>query len=308
MSSLLRQCMVQAKRRLVVAQFVFAPHTTTDAFTVDHTRMIVRHRNKGAKKGQHLQTLGEMAHSKERQVAEERRKKKKDKKAAKKTKSQQHIEVVQDEQEENNDTHDYTLADELQVDENELPDPKNVKANMNEHVESFKKYLKGVRGGAPTADMFDDLPVHDAYGKGTGSVPLKAVAQVVIVSPTLATATCFDPSVSKAATVAIQTKLELNPSDDGTGVISIPIPRVSMESRAATIKLLHKRTEIYKNQIRTTRRKALDVVKRGVAGRLEGISKDDAFRVQTDIEKVCEQVNKSIVDLSAQKEKEVLAM
>ena len=148
----------------------------------------------------------------------------------------------------------------------------------------------------------------NAYGDANTS--LKAVALVVLESPTLAVATCYDPSLTKNVITAIAEKLQLNPQMDAddTSTIRIPLPRISLQVRQETATLLGKRAEACRKKIRNVRSKVLKLVKQGVAGKLEGISKDDAFRVQKEIEKVCEEVNKTIVDLSAQKEKDVMSM
>ena len=257
----------------------------------NHQTTQIRWSRKGAKMGQHLQKLDEMAHGGESEAAQERRKKKKDRKAAKKHKGDKHettttaeatagVEAEPDkemeEEEEPEEEHDETI----------LPETSEVKRRMQVHVEKYKEYLKGVRGGEPTPEFFDGIAVMDAYGKGTGASPLKAVAQVVIASPTLAMATCFDPATTKAVALAIRDKLDLNPQPDDDGVIKIPLPRVSMESRKQTAAAVSKRAELFRQRVHQTRNKAMAVVKKGVAGQLEHVSKDDAFRVQNEIEKI----------------------
>jgi ribosome recycling factor len=59
-------------------------------------------------------------------------------------------------------------------------------------------------------------------------------------------------------------------------------------------------------RLRNVRSKSLKVVKQGVAGHLEGISKDDAFRVQEEVEKISEDMISRINSLSEEKEKSVM--
>lgn len=265
-----------------------------------------------AKKGLHLQKLDEMAHSSEREAAEERRKKKKEKSAARKGKKGAspdedegtHANAT-DEDDESDEEHN-----EDEQDASTLPEPAAVKKRMLMHVAGFKEYLKGVRGLEPTPDLFDDIMVTNAYGSGTGSAPLKSVAQVVISSPTLAMATCFDPSTAKAVSLAIRDKLELNPQveEGGGGSIKIPLPRISMESRQQTAAAVQKRAENYRQRIRKNRRTALDIVKQGVAGKLEGVSKDDAFRVQQEVEAVTETVINELNQVAEKKHKDIFSV
>jgi ribosome recycling factor len=133
-----------------------------------------------------------------------------------------------------------------------------------------------------------------------------SVAQVVIVEHTLATATCFDPSVTKAVQTALYQQLELNASISEDGVLRIPLPKVSMETRQKTAAVLQKRAESVRQRIRKVRRKALSTVKQGVAGKLEGISKDDAFRVQQEIEAIVEEVIQTLNKAAEEKHDSIM--
>jgi ribosome recycling factor len=257
----------------------------------------------GAKMGHHLDTLDEMAHSNSRKEAQERRKKKKGKKESKEVNSapKNHKPSETDsfidwdeEPEEDDEDEDETL----------LPDPAQVKIRMTKVVDSFVTKLKTIRGSEPTADIFDDIQV-DAYGS---HAPLNSVAQVVISSSTLAQATCYDPELAKNVGVAIRDKLELNPSVEEGGVVRIPLPRVSLEVRQQTAKALTKHTEKYRQRVRTIRRNVLKVVKQGEAGKLEGISKDDAFRAQKEIEDVTEKIMVKLNEAAEQKHKAIMAL
>ena len=269
-----------------------------------------------AKMGQHLETLDDMAHDKEREQARERRKKQKDKKAARKgkhkneaaeedssSKSKKFMDAMHGNSEEedyDDDDHD----DDHEDDQDVLPDPDVVKERMKKVVDKFTETLKAIRGAEPTPELFDEIMVQ-AYGSSTS---LKSVAQVVIASPTLASATCFDPAVAKDVANALRTSMGLNPSIEDGGVVRIPIPRASMESRQKTAALLGKRTESFRQKIRKVRRKALDIVKPGVAGKLEGVSKDDAFRVQKEIEHVTEIAIGKLNEISEKKHDSVMAV
>jgi ribosome recycling factor len=268
-----------------------------------------------AKTGNHLETLNDMAHDKSREEAQERRTKKKDKKATKKNKGKKDDDThtaaaVSDEQEhdddDNDDMDDAHDDDDFNDEEDEelLPNPVRVKQRMQKIVERFEESLKAIRGSEPTPELFDDVLV-DAYGS---MAPLKSVAQVVIVTATQATATCFDPATAKAVSTAIRDALSLNPSIEEGGVVKIPLPRVSMETRQKTAAALGKKTESFRQRIRKVRRKALDVVKQGVAGKLEGVSKDDAFRVQKEVEALTDQVIQSLNDSAEKKHESIMSV
>lgn len=257
-------------------------------------------RNKAAKMGQHLETLDEMAHRKERQLAKERRKQKK----------QQATAVVDEDdedgaglEEEEDDEDDHDEPDE-HVDENELPDIAVVKARMKAVVDKFQNSIKSIRGGQPTIEIFDGIQVK-AYGELT---PLNSVAQVVLTSSTLAQASCYDPSLAKEVSIAIRNTLELNPSVEEGGTVRIPLPRVSLEVREQAAKKLAKRTESYRQRIRKVRRNMMEPVKQGVAGKLEGISKDDAFRLQEEIESLTDTMIRELNAVADTKHKTIMTV
>ena len=247
--------------------------------------------------GNHLETLEEMAHRPEREAAEERRKKKKDRSAAKRKgkkgtlpAEKEAAPVTTNVEEEEEDEFDFEGEEEEEEEEEEegeeaepsLPDPPQVKKKMMAILDRFQESLKSIRGAEPTAEIFDDVQVN-AYGSMT---PLKAVGQVVIVSPTLAQITCFDPSVAKDVAKAIQFALELNPQAEEGGNVNVPLPRVTIDVRQQTAKQLKKKAESCKQRLRQIRRKAMDVVKKGKDGKLPGVSKDDAFANAKEIDVV----------------------
>lgn len=264
--------------------------------------------------GNHLKKLDEMAHDTSRQEAQERRKKKKEKKAAKKNKkgatpaetvSKSSMEsAAMDHDDDFMEHDDDDDDDEDDHPEDVLPDPAAVKERLMNLVTKYAESLKAIRGAEPTPELFEEVMV-SAYGAST---PLKSVAQVVIASPTLASATCFDPAVSKDVAAALAEKMGLNPSVEEGGVVRIPIPRVSQASRQKTAAALAKRTEACRTRLRNTRRKVLAVVKQGVAGKLDGISKDDAFRVQQDIESVVEAAMKELNRIADEKHESIMAV
>lgn len=252
--------------------------------------------------GQHLERLDELAHEQSQKKAQERRQKKKSRKSdtAPETTAAAH---------EQHEDELYQEEDENEIEQNEeqlnlLPDPKQTKFKMKNIVQRFIDSLKNMRGAEPTVALFDNVQV-DAYGARTS---LQSVAQVVLVSPTLATATCFDPTLAKAVRTALAQQLQLNPSAEEGGVVHIPLPRISLESRQKIAATLAKRAESYRQGIRQVRRKAMDITKKGVAGKLEHVSKDDAFRVQQEIEAATEEAIQELNRAAEEKHNSIMAV
>jgi ribosome recycling factor len=102
--------------------------------------------------------------------------------------------------------------------------------------------------------------------------------------------------------------LTLNPQTEEGGIVKVPLPRISMETRQQTAKQLQKKAESCKQRIRKVRRKAMDVVKKGKDGKLAGISKDDAFAIAKELDTVTDQVMKLIKDLVDTKLESIMAV
>ena len=267
-----------------------------------------------SKTGNHLNRLDELAHEQSRQEAKEKRQKKKEKKAARKGKkapaeSDTTPEAVVDMP--SIDSEEYIIEEDHHDDNEEeddiLPDPDQVRQRMEKIVTRFIDSLKAIRGAEPTVELFDNVQV-EAYGGAPTS--LQSVAQVVLVSPTRATATCFDPAVAKSVQAALYQQLELHATiaPDDPGTLQIALPRVSLESRQKTAHALQKRAEAVRQRVRQVRRKVLTPVKQGVAGKLEGISKDDAFRLQQEIESMTDRVLQELNQAAEEKHNSIMAV
>jgi ribosome recycling factor len=310
---------------------VASTFTTTTTNTIEYP---IRRWKHAGKIGHHMETLEELAHRPEREAAQERRQKKKDRKAIKKKgkKGAAAVEEADDDDDDDDDHHilssrssssnddhhgvddhdDNEFAEDDDDDqepddedqEPSLPDANQVKQKMMKTIIKFQESLKSIRGAEPSPELFDDIQVN-AYGEMT---PLKAVGQVVISSATMAHITCFDPSMAKEVQKAIQLALTLNPQTEEGGIVKVPLPRISMETRQQTAKQLQKKAESCKQRIRKVRRKAMDVVKKGKDGKLAGISKDDAFAIAKELDTVTDQVMKLIKDLVDTKLESIMAV
>mmetsp|Transcript_26683 Transcript_26683/g.41282 ORF Transcript_26683/g.41282 Transcript_26683/m.41282 type:complete len:330 (+) Transcript_26683:144-1133(+) len=195
------------------------------------------------------------------------------------------------------DSDELVLADDDDEEEEEeveegpsLPDTEKLENRMSSAVASLERALRPVRGGEPTPDIFDHVMVPDPYGDGSGKVPLPSLAQIVLQSPNVATASCYDPSSVAAVRDAIAEQMDLNPYlDEGAdGDVICPLPRISEESRLAVVKMIGTRAESSRGRIRKIRRRAHDTCRRGQAGKMEGVSKDDAFRVGKEVDAITE--------------------
>jgi ribosome recycling factor len=279
-------------------------HPTSSLANLGSTRSFGR---KASRMGHHLQNLDDKAHESSREEAQVRREEKK--KKSKKARLNAHKEnnnSTEDAGEEEEDMDTSLGSTEDGFGNPVLPEVSDVRAKMLMVIAAMEKSLASVRGGEATPELFDAVRV-SAYGE---IVPLSSVGQVVIEDPQRATISCYDPSVANDVRDAVRDMpgMNLNPylEEGGSGVVIVPIPRVSAETRKEIVKELSRKAENEKQHIRRIRRDAMDVVKKGQSGKLEGVSKDDAFRVGKEIEAVTEEVLAALSVIVEKKQKSVM--
>jgi len=185
-----------------------------------------------------------------------------------------------------------------------LPDVDKIREKMLQVVHKMEESFRQIRGAEPTPELFEPILVK-AYDTFT---PLNTVAQVVISSPSLVTVSCFDPSLATEVSNAIRDAgMNFNPSvEDGT--VFVPVPKVSQETRALIVKKLKTDAEKYRIKVRNIRRRHHEFVKKVKDGKVEGISKDDAYRVDKEIDAVTEEVIQLLDQKEKEKEQSVMAV
>ena len=268
---------------------------------------------KGSRMGHHVESLDEMAHNDSREEAKHRREEKKAKskkarlasKGDKNSKSSD-VSPSDDIEESGGNSDDNFGPIEDEHGNPLLPDSAVVRSNMLNVIAILERSFSSIRGGEATAEMFDTVKV-SAYGE---VVPLSTVGQVVIEDPQRATISCYDPSVTSDVRDAVRDMPGMNLSpyieEGGSGVVIIPIPRVSEETRTQLVKELGRKAENGKTRVRKIRRAAMNIIKKGTDGKLEGISKDDAFRLGKEVESITEEVLGVLNNIVAKKQKSVM--
>jgi len=186
----------------------------------------------------------------------------------------------------------------------DLPDPQHVKSSMVLILNNLKTTLQSIHGNEITADFFESIPV-PVYEK---KMPLKSVAQVVIVTPRRAEISCYDPGICKMVMEAVRDVDDMgwNPVVE-SGVIVVMMARISLETRKALVKKLGKLHEEAKTKLRLVRRSSLDIIKKGKEHRSgSGISEDDAYRVGKEIDTVSDECIKDLGKMIKKKQEDVM--
>ena len=181
-------------------------------------------------------------------------------------------------------------------------DFKEYSRRMDRTLDHLEEEFGGVRAGRANAKVLDRISV-EYYGSET---PLNGVA--TISSPDARTLVIqpWDTKLLKDIQKAIQTSdLGINPQNDGR-VIRLTFPQLTEERRKDLTKQVHKYGEDGKVAIRNIRREAMDAFKK--AEKKSEITEDDLKKLEKDLQDLTDKQCKVLDDLTAKKEKELMAL
>ena len=178
---------------------------------------------------------------------------------------------------------------------------------MRERIEDAKRRMEGatknlanefaaLRTGRASTALLDRISV-DAYGAAT---PLPQLAKIHAPEARLITVQPFDKTMIQDIEKAImESDLGLTPSNDGN-TIRLPLPQLTEERRKELVKV----AEEARVSVRNVRRDVLNEFKRGEKD--GDVSKNDLGRAQDDVQKLTDAEVKSIDEMLARKEAEIM--
>ena len=173
---------------------------------------------------------------------------------------------------------------------------------MLKTIEHVKADFAAVRAGRANAGVLDRIMV-EYYGTPT---PLNQVAAIASPDPRTLTIQPGDGTLLRAIEKAIQTSdLGINPQNDGR-IIRLAFPQLTEERRKELTKQVHKYGEDGKVAIRNIRREAMDAFKK--AEKKSEITEDDLKKLEKDLQDLTDKQCKVLDDLTAKKEKELMAV
>ena len=173
---------------------------------------------------------------------------------------------------------------------------------MLKTIEVVKSNFAAVRAGRANAGVLDRITV-EYYGTPT---PLNQVANIGSPDPRTLTIQPYDMSLLKAIEKAIQTSdLGINPQNDGR-VIRLSFPQLTEERRKELTKQVRKYGEEGKVALRNIRRDAMDDIKKKT--KKSELTEDDQKKLEKELQEMTDKRCKDIDDLTAKKEKELMAV
>ena len=175
-------------------------------------------------------------------------------------------------------------------------------SKMLKTIEVVKANFASVRAGRANAGVLDRIMV-EYYGTPT---PLNQVAAISTPDPRTLMIQPWDATLLKAIEKAIQTSdLGINPQNDGR-VIRLAFPQLTEERRKDLTKQVRKYGEEGKVAVRNIRRDAMDEIKKQT--KKSEITEDDQKLLEKELQDVTDKRCKDIDELTAQKEKELMAV
>ena len=171
---------------------------------------------------------------------------------------------------------------------------------MEGAVKNLGSEFAALRTGRATTSLLDRIQV-EAYGTPT---PLPQLAKIHAPEARLLTVQPFDKTMIQDIERSImESDLGLTPSNDGN-MIRLPLPQLTEERRKELVKVAHRMAEEARVAVRNVRRDVLNEFKRGEKD--GDVSKNDLGRAQDDVQKLTDAEVKSIDEMLARKEAEIM--
>jgi ribosome recycling factor len=171
---------------------------------------------------------------------------------------------------------------------------------MGRAVEAMERDFQGLRTGRASTALVERIHV-EYYGTST---PLNQLAGISVPEPHQIVIQPWDRGVLGAIEKAIQkSDIGLMPNVDGT-VVRLNIPPLTEERRRDIVRVVHKRMEEARVEIRNLRRDAADHLKR--RERDGEIGTDEVHRELETLQRTTDRHIAEVDHLGAAKEQEVL--
>jgi ribosome recycling factor len=175
-----------------------------------------------------------------------------------------------------------------------------MKGSVDRTFEALRAQLAKVRTGRASSAILEGIRV-SYYGTPT---PLNQCASILVPEPRLIVIKPWDRSIIKDLEKAIQASdIGLTPSSDGE-VIRIPIPSLTEERRRELVRTCKKYGEEHKVSIRNFRRDANELVKD--LQKSGEAPEDDCHKASKKIQELTDEAVKTVDEIVAGKEKEIL--
>ena len=171
---------------------------------------------------------------------------------------------------------------------------------MDSSIDALKRELSTIRTGRATPALIENVSV-EYYGVST---PLNQIASISAPDARAIMVQPWDKqAIQEIEKSLIKSDMGFNPSNDGN-TITVPIPPLTQERRQELVRLLKRKLEESKVSIRNVRRDGIDSLRK--LERAKSISQDENRRTQEQLQKSTDNHVKSVDELGAGKETEIM--
>jgi ribosome recycling factor len=175
-----------------------------------------------------------------------------------------------------------------------------IKEQLESVLENFQTELNNLRTNRANPSMVEDLEV-DYFGARS---PLKQVASISVADgQTIIIAPWNKDSLVDIEKAINESELNLTANNDGS-MIRIVMPSLTEDRRRELVKLLGGKTEEARIRARQIREEIWDDIQR--KEKENEITEDDKFKAKEDLQKLIDEYNKKIDELSDKKEKDIM--
>jgi len=187
----------------------------------------------------------------------------------------------------------------MQIEIDQLLDE--VRKSYGKALEHLKNELTKIRAGKASPAMLDGIRV-EYYGT---PMPLNQVSNVTTADAKTIVIQPWEKSMLAPIEKAIfEANLGLTPMNDGE-VIRLNIPPLTEDRRQLLVKQAKHHGEETKISLRTTRHKALEIIKKAVK---DGYPEDAGKRLEEKVEELTKEYGKKVDDLIHAKEKDIMTI
>lgn len=178
-----------------------------------------------------------------------------------------------------------------------------VRQKMEGALAALRQDIVTIKTGRATPALIEQIIV-EAYGS---KMPLVELATITVPDACQLLVAPFDQTVVKniEKALAVDRNLGLSPSVDGN-VIRLKIPPLTEERRKEFVKVLGQKLEAGKIMIRQIRGEEMRRVR--TLAQSKELNEDEAFRAETDLQKITDEYNGKIEEMGKQKEAEILSV
>ena len=172
----------------------------------------------------------------------------------------------------------------------------------NNSIDALKREFDTIRTGRPNPAIVENVMV-EYYGS---MVPMNQLASISVSEVRTIVIQPWDKQAFQSIEKSSSTgELGLNPANDGS-VIRLVIPQLTEDRRNDLVKLVKRKAEDWKVELRNIRRDVLEQIRTMVKSK--EISEDESKKAQEQLQKITDQYVSQVDALAGEKEGEVMSI